>query len=262
MANHQRSTRRSAIVIVAIVALVAAGAYWWRTSREAAIGRGALTLSGTVESTEYQVASALAGRITTITVVEGDSVERDDVIATLNDAALKLQVTQAEQGVEAAKAQVRQAKDDGTDAEEDAARARQKQAEAAVKIAKIQQGYATIKAPNGGTVVSVPANVGQNAGPGKAVATIADPGDLFVRVYVPEPSLGDVRLGQEARVIASGGTFDGTVSFISSSAEFTPNTVETEEQRGNLVYEVRIRVANPSGALKAGLPVDVELARQ
>lgn len=253
--------RPPAIVIVALVLLVAGGAYWWWSTQQAQQDSGTLVLAGTIEANEYQVASVLAGRITTITVTEGDSVEAGDTMVTLDDAALKLQVKQAEQGVVAAKAQVRQAKDDGTDAEEDAARARQKQAEAAVKIAKIQLGYATVAAPHTGTVIALPANVGQNAGPGKTLATIADPEDLFVRVFVPEPDLGAVQVGDAARVNASAGEFQGTVTFVASSAEFTPNTVETEEQRGNLVYEVRVRIDGAAGTLIAGLPVDVEFVR-
>lgn len=249
------------IAIVVVVAVIAGAAYWWWTTQQATVASQTLTLAGTVESTEYQVASAIAGRITTMTAREGDELATGDVVATLDDTALKLQVSQAEQGVKAAKAQVRQAKDDGTDAEVDAARARQKQAEAAVDIAKVQLGYATIEAPHGGTVVAVPSNAGENAGPGKSLATIADPNDLFVRVYVPEPRLGEVRHGQSVKIVTSGGDVDGTVSFIATAAEFTPNTVETEEQRGNLVFEVRVRVTGDTDTLKAGLPVDVEFAR-
>jgi len=116
-----------------------------------------------------------------------------------------------------------------------------------------------VKAPHAGVVIAVAANAGQNAGPGKTIATIADPGDLFVRVFVPEPDLARVKLGAPVTVRATGGDFDGTVTFVASSAEFTPNTVETKEQRGNLVYEVRVKVADETGVLKAGLPVDVEV---
>jgi len=257
MASGQHRRPPVAVIVLVVLALAGAG-YWYWSTQQAATDPDALGLPGTVESTEYQVASAIAGRITAVNVVEGDSVAAGDVIATLDDSALKLQVSQAEQGVKAAKAAVSQAKKDGTKAETDAARARQKQAEAAVEIAKIQLGYATITAPHAGTVVAVPANAGENAGPGKALATLADPADLFVRVYVPEPDLGAVTTGQAAKVTATGGSYDATVSFVAASAQFTPNTVETKEQRGNLVFEVRVRVTDPSGALKAGLPVDVE----
>lgn len=256
MANgHKRPP--IAIPIALLLLMAAAVGYWWWTTQGTG-SREAQMLSGTVESREYQVASAMAGRIVELGVVEGDHVEKGDTIARLDDAALKLQLEQARQGVRAAKAQVSQVKKDGSKAEVRAAKARQAQAEAAVELAEVQLAYATIYAPNAGMIVSVPANAGENAGPGKALATIADPSDLFVRVFVPEPSLGDVKIGAPARVIATGGDFDGTVTFVSASAEFTPNTVETREERGNLVFEVRVAVADPTGVLKAGLPVDVD----
>jgi len=256
MADGQHKRPPIAVVLLVVLVVTAVGYWYWSTQVQPG-GRGGLTLSGTVESTDYQVASAIAGRIVSVAVAEGDTVASGDVVAALDDTALKLQVSQAKQGVVAAKAQVEQAKDEGTDAEVDAARARQRQAEASVKLAEVQLGYATVTAPHAGTIVAVPANAGENAGPGKTLATIADPSDLFVRVYVPEPDLGEVDMGQAVEVIATDGTYDGTVTFIASSAEFTPNTVETKEQRGNLVFEVRVRVTGGVGDLKAGLPVDV-----
>lgn len=256
MANGQHK-RPPAPVIVLVVVVVAAAAWWWYSTRGG--GAGATdTLSGTVETTEYQVASAMAGRITSVTAGEGDTVKAGELLVKLDDAALKLQVAQAEQGVDAAEALLRQAKDDGTDAEIDVARARLDQAKAAVKIAKVQLGYASVKAAHSGVLVAVPANAGENASPGRALATIADPADLFVRIYVPEPRLGEVSIGQKATVIAGDERVEGTVFFIATQAEFTPNTVETQENRTNLVYEARVRIA-PGSTLLAGRPVDVTL---
>jgi HlyD family secretion protein len=118
-----------------------------------------------------------------------------------------------------------------------------------------------ITAPRAGTVVSVTTNTGQNAGPGKTLLTMIDPADLFVRVFVAEPDLGKVRNGQTATLVTDGGaSFQGTVSFIASQSEFTPNNVQTKDQRVKLVYEVRVRVSDTSGTLKAGMPVDVTFA--
>lgn len=260
MANGQHK-RPPAPLIAVVVLAIAGGLGWWWYSTQGA-GAQPDTLAGTIEASEYQVASTLAGRITSMTVAEGDSVTAGQVIAQLDDAPLKLQVESAQQGVKAAAAQLKQAKDDGTDAEIAAAKARLAQAEAAVKLARVQLGYATIKAPHDGVIVAVAANAGENAGPGKTLATIADPTDLFVRVFVPEPRLGEVAVGQAARVTYDGTGFTGTISFVSAEAEFTPNSVETPEQRGNLVYEVRVKVTEPDPAvLKAGLPVDVELGK-
>ena len=89
-----------------------------------------------------------------------------------------------------------------------------------------------------------------------------DPTDLFVRVFVPETQIGKVKNGQAATLVtdSSTTTYKGTVSFIASQSEFTPNNVQTKDQRVKLVYEVRVRVSDSSGTLKAGMPVDVTFA--
>jgi HlyD family secretion protein len=254
--------RPPAAVIVAVLLLVIGGAawFWWQQSRQPAVASTALP--GTVETREYAVAPALAGRITGVTVAEGATVTKGQKLVTIDAAALKLQLSQARQGVKAAKAAVTNARDDGTKADVTAAKARLAQAEAAVKLAGVQLGYATVTAPRAGVVVSVVANVGQNAAPGKTLLTLTDPADSFVRVFVPETRIGAVTMGQKARITtdSSADGFDGTVTFIAGQAEFTPNNVETKDQRAKLVYEVRLRVGDTGGTLKPGMPVDVALS--
>jgi len=197
-------------------------------------------------------------------VAEGDKVTKGQELIRLDQSATKLVLDQANQGVTAAKAALTNAKDDSgsTKADITAARARLKQAEAAVKLAKVQLGYTIVTAPRDGTVVSVTTNTGQNAGPGKTLLTMIDPTDLFVRVFVPETEIGKVKNGQAATLVtdSSATTYPGTVSFIASQSEFTPNNVQTKDQRVKLVYEVRVRVSDSSGTLKAGMPVDVTFA--
>ena len=151
-----------------------------------------------MEANEYQVASALAGRVTEVKVAEGDTVTEGQELVRLDRSALKLQLDQAKQGVIAAKAALTNAKDDGTKADVTAARARLAQARAAVKLAEVQLGYTIVTAPRDGMVVSVITNVGQNAAPGKTLLTMIDPTDLFVRVFVPETEIGKVKVGQAA----------------------------------------------------------------
>ncbi|MGC3954384.1 MAG: efflux RND transporter periplasmic adaptor subunit [Propionicimonas sp.] len=257
MATHKRPPIP---VIVLVVLLAGGGFWWWWSSTHPAAADGALRASGTAETREYQVSPALAGRIDEVKVAEGDSVKAGDELVRLDRRALELQVEQAKQGVKAAAAGVTNAEDDSdaTKADVKAAKARLAQAEAAVELAELQLGYATITAPRDGQVVSLTANAGQNAAPGRALLTLSDPTDVFVRVFVPEPRIGEVKVGQQVR-IASSGLSDqvaGTVSFVAAEAEFTPNTVQTEDQRTTLVFEVRVRVDDP-GTLRAGMPADV-----
>ncbi len=267
MAEHKRKHPPVPVIVAVLLLLVGGGAWWWWSSTQPSSAASASALTGTVESSQYQVSPAIAGRITDVKVVEGDRVTRGQELVTLDQSAIRLQLEQAKQGVEAAKAAVRNARDDddATKADVTAAKARQKQAEAAVKLARVQLGYTVVTAPRDGTVVSVTSNAGQNAAPGKTLLTLTDPADLFVRVFVAEPEIGNVTVGQSVKVTSdSGGTYDGTVSYIASESEFTPNNVQTKDQRAKLVYEVRVKVGNPSGSgqadtLKAGMPVDVTL---
>ncbi len=263
MAGEKRKHPPIPVIVVVLALLIGGGVWWWWSSTQPTTASAQTQLSGSVEANEYQVAAALSGRITSVLVAEGDTVTKGQELVRLDRSATKLVLDQANQGVTAAKAALTNAKDDddSTKADITAAGARLKQAEAAVKLAKVQLGYTIVSAPRDGTVVSVTTNSGQNAAPGRTMLTMIDPTDLFVRVFVPEPELGNVRNGQAATVVTDGGaSFPGTVSFIASQSEFTPNNVQTRDQRVKLVFEVRVRVSDTSGNLKAGMPVDVTFA--
>ena len=84
-----------------------------------------------------------------------------------------------------------------------------------------------------------------------------------MRAYVAEPDLGKVRAGMTAFVSVDSfpnQRFEGWVGFISPVAEFTPKSVQTQELRPSLVYEVRIFVNDPSDNLRLGMPATVHLA--
>ena len=257
MAEHRRRRPLIPVMILLVLALAAGGYFWWRSAQ--ATESTGLSASGSVEAQQYQVASVIAGRVMKVAASEGDVVKQGQTLVVLDQSALKLQVEQTEQGVKAARAALSNAKEDGTDADVTAARARLNQAEAAVDLAKIQLGYATVTAPHSGVVATLTTNAGENAGPGRTLLTLSDPGDLFVRVFVPETQIGNVKIGQQATVTADSVSepYPGTVSFVASEAQFTPNNVETKDQRTKLVFEVRVRISDTSGALKAGMPVDV-----
>ncbi len=254
MAKSHRPPKPAIIAVV--LTLVAGGlfAWWWFTRPSEA--ESARDATGSVEAATYDVASVIAGRVTGVKATEGARVKQGEVLVVLDDSSLKLQVEQAAQGVNAAKAAVTQAADDGQAAVA-AAQARLKQAEAGLQLTRVQLAYATITAPQAGIVVTVTTNVGQTAAPGRTLVTIMDPSNLFVRAYVPEPKLGEVKIGGTAVATASGTDYPGSVTFVATEAQFTPNNVETTEQRAKLVFEVRVKVTDDSGRLKPGMPVDV-----
>jgi len=98
---------------------------------------------------------------------------------------------------------------------------------------------------------------------GQPLYRVADLTTMEVRAYVTEPQLSSIRLGQDAQVSldAGGGqrqTVPGTITWISSRAEFTPTPIQTRDERVDMVYAIKIRVANANGVLKIGMPVDVQ----
>jgi HlyD family secretion protein len=118
--------------------------------------------------------------------------------------------------------------------------------------------------PVAGTVLTTYAKAGEFVQVGQPLYKIANLDTMELRAYVTEPQLAQVKVGQTVQVsIDAGGetrrTLAGTVSWISSQAEFTPTPIETRDQRANLVYAIKVRVPNAGGVLKIGMPADVQL---
>ena len=148
--------------------------------------------------------------------------------------------------------------------EVDAARANVAQADAALGRAEAVLANARIHAPFPGVVSVRNREPGEAVAPGTPVLALRSPDERWVRIYVREDRVGQVRLGQPAEIRTDSWpdrTFDGVVEFISGEAEFTPRAVQTTEERTKLVYAVKVRVqSDPDGALKPGLPADVTIA--
>jgi HlyD family secretion protein len=119
--------------------------------------------------------------------------------------------------------------------------------------------------PAAGTVLATYAEPGEFVQPGQPLYRVADLRTLTLRAYVSGAQLAAVRIGQRVTVQVDAGEdermgFPGTVTWISSEAEFTPTPIQTREERTEQVYAVRIRVANPDGVLKIGMPGELVLA--
>ncbi len=138
-------------------------------------------------------------------------------------------------------------------------RANLAQAQAQMDTLAVQREKFTLTTPSEGVVVNRPAQVGEVALPGVTVLTIADLNTVTLTVYVPESQYGTLTLGQSVSVSVDtfpNETFAGTVDFISDQAEFTPKNVQTQEERVNLVYAIKITLPNPDRKLKPGMPAD------
>ena len=147
-----------------------------------------------------------------------------------------------------------------------AAAAAVKNAQETLRLAKITLGYTVLSAPFSGVIVVRQTELGEVMQPGTPVVTLADLDHVWLRGYVSETDLGKIRWGQDATVTTDtypGKKYPGRISFISSSAEFTPKSVETHQERVTLVYRIKIDVGNPNHELKPGMPADalIELGK-
>jgi HlyD family secretion protein len=120
-----------------------------------------------------------------------------------------------------------------------------------------------VTSPIAGTVLTTYARAGEVVQAGQPLFKMATLDEVDVRAYVTQPQLAAIRIGQEARVTVDSGpnqhlTLPGTVTWISSDAEFTPTNIQTREERADLVYAVKIHLANQNGVLKIGMPADVQ----
>jgi HlyD family secretion protein len=305
-----------------------------------------IRVSGHVEATETRLAPEAGGRILTLTVKEGDRVEPNQTILTLDTrdtelsidrakaerAAAEAQVRliqagarpedlrQAQSQIDTARAEVAAAKSELESAEQDLERfeallkansgsrkqrddaatrrnvarervassesrvrtadevlaklragARREEVEAAqarvgtvtAQIAVLEKtlGDATLRSPVGGLVTEKLAEVGELIPPRAPVLVVVDLDRAWADVFVPEPTVPQIKIGQAASIFtdAGGSAIPGTVAYISPKAEFTPRNVQTAEERSKLVYRVRIAVDNKDGVLKQGMPVEAEI---
>jgi HlyD family secretion protein len=306
-----------------------------------------LRVSGHVEATETRLAPEAGGRILSLTVKEGDRVDKGQTILTLDtrdtelainrakaersaaEAQLRLvlagsrveDIRQAQSQIDTARADVaaarveldaaqqdldrfdtllknnsgsRKQRDDaaarrdvGRDrvasaesrvksAEEGAAKlragARPEEIEAArarvatvsAQIAALEKGLhdATLTSPVAGMVTEKLVEIGEVIPPRAPAIVLVDLEHAWADVFVPEPTVPLIKIGQPATVFtdAGGSGIAGTIAYISPKAEFTPRNVQTAEERSKLVYRVRINVDNKDGVLKQGMPVEAEIA--
>jgi len=117
-------------------------------------------------------------------------------------------------------------------------------------------------APIAGTVTEKYVEAGELLAAGRPIAKIARLDSVWVKVYLPMADFAEIKLGDSAAVdTEAGATFDGVVTWTSDEAEFTPKNVQTKKARADLVYAVKVSVANPDKTLKIGQPVFVTIGR-
>jgi HlyD family secretion protein len=187
----------------------------------------------------------------------GRAVRLQDV----DNAKAALQVADAKQAVNQKSLDLALAGPRKEDVAENEARLRGNEAQAA--LLRQQLADSQLIAPVDAVVRTRVMEPGEMASPQKTVFALAITDPKWVRVYVSEPDLGKVRSGMAASVVVDSfpkRRFEGWIGFISPVAEFTPKSVQTEELRTSLVYEVRVFVKDPADELRLGMPASVHVS--
>lgn len=122
---------------------------------------------------------------------------------------------------------------------------------------KDQLTKCTVRSPQNGVVLNKYIEMGEVAMPGKALLKVADLDKIYLKAYITGDQLTKVKLGQNVKVFSDAGNGDmkeytGVINWISSNAEFTPKTIQSKDERANLVYAVKVTVKN-DGYLKIGM---------
>ena len=243
--------------------------------------REGMMLSGNVEVTEVNVSFKIPGRVTTLLTDEGRQVKTGDKIALLDNAEYAAQVAQSRAVLDNANAQLDKAKNDYDRAQMlfkkeaisaqqmdaakttyDVALAQIEQSKAALRSSEVRLSDAVLHAPVSGVVLRKNVEAGETVPVGTPIFTIGDLENPWIKVYVKEDELGFVKLGQKALISTDtyrGKVYDGTVTYISSEAEFTPKNVQTKEERVKLVFGVKVSVKNVNDELKPSMPADVRI---
>ncbi|MCF0196438.1 MAG: HlyD family efflux transporter periplasmic adaptor subunit [Bacteroidaceae bacterium] len=132
--------------------------------------------------------------------------------------------------------------------------------ESQVMIIRRQMDDCLIKSPITGTILNKYAEQGEFAAPGKPLLKVADIQNMILRAYITAGQYNQIKIGQKVAVTIDGREqpYEGTVTWINSKAEFTPKTIQTKDERQNLVYAVKVSVRN-DGLIKIGMYGDVKL---
>ncbi|MFC4322591.1 HlyD family secretion protein [Litchfieldia salsa] len=220
-----------------------------------------LGYSGFVEGKKIKIQSEYVGKVDEIHVKEGDSITNEDVLITLNTQKLDIEIENAKVGIDIANAKKQEAEDLNKDYLTDQADGSIKQAQNQLKLLELQKQNSLVKGPVQGFIQDIYITKGEIANPNQDLLSIVDPSMKEVIIYVSEKDVSSIELEDKVKIRTDAfenDTFEGTIKRISSEAEFTPQTIQTKEERAKRVFAVSINVSDVS-ELKPGMSVEVDL---
>ena len=223
---------------------------------------------GWVEADLIFVSPDEAGRVETLSVREGQTVETGaplfsvDTELQLADVEMaRASLTNAKQAFDRAQSLLKTSA--GTQKALEDAEATLRTAQARFNSAQTRLARRTMKSPVNGSVQQIYFRPGELVPAGRPVVSLLPPGNIKVRFFVPETALAGIALGDDVTIHCDGckEAVSAKVTFISRSSEFTPPVIYSLEERSKLVYLIEARTGTP-GDLRVGQPVDVRFVEK
>ncbi|MCX5700426.1 MAG: efflux RND transporter periplasmic adaptor subunit [Candidatus Omnitrophica bacterium] len=269
--------KKNVIIFITLIAVIILGVLLYIHIKQGE-NRHAVKVSGNIEGDDVRISFRVEGQIEELLVDEGYVVKKGDTVAKLKTDELSKTRDNAAGALKAAEYEYVLAKIDYERAENllaaggtttqkrdsaktnrDSLMADVEKLKASLDLAQTRLDFTTLTSPLNGYILVKSALGGEVVQIGAPVFTAVDLNNIWVTAYINESDLGKVKLGQKAYVETDsypGKKYNGTVSFISSQAEFTPKYIQTTEERVKYVYRIKVRVDNSSLDLKPGMPAD------
>ncbi len=276
--------KKKIIIIILCLCILALGFFIYKFLNKK--DNSIIKTYGNIEIRTVDLSFQVSGIIENVLVEEGDYVKKGDLLATLIDKDYKANYKKALYQKDSSKAQAKEDEDkykrnlplckDGTLSKQDCdtlfntknlSSANYNQSEANLEYQKNQLDYTIMKAPQDGIITTRSQEIGARVQANQIVYVMSLNKPIWVRTYVKETDLGNIKYGQKAIILTD--TIDpktnkkkeyiGTIGYISPVAEFTPKTVQTQDLRVDLVYRIRIYIDKVDDFLRQGMPVSIEI---
>ena len=272
-------------IIILILILLIVGIFFVIKSR-GKTNPNELTLYGNIEIRQVDLSFQVSGLVSKLLKEEGDTVKKGELIAILDEQDYNANYKRAEAEVERTIASQKDATDkykryaplgeDDTVSKQEVeslynaqnkANADYKSAVANRDYLSNQLKYTKLYAPEDGIIMVRVQEPGSNVQKGQPVYTMAKTNPVWVRAYVNETDLGNIKYGDTVAVYtdtvnpATGKKreYKGQIGYISPVAEFTPKTVQSTDTRTNLVYRIRVYINDTDEYLRQGMPVTIKV---
>lgn len=275
--------KKKILGLIFLIILISAG-FYVNNRKEKVTNE--LTLYGNIEIRQVDLGFQVKGKLQKLLKEEGDSVEKGELVALLDDKDYKADLEKSTAEVERLKAKSDDAQSqyqrqhplcaDNTISKQDCdtltntkneTKAAYESAIAEKQFAKNQYDYAKLFAPNKGIITTRVQEEGAVVNASAPVYTISLTEPVWIRAYISEKHLGNIKYDMKATVLTDSvdpktgkqRTYEGRIGYISPVAEFTPKTVQTTDLRTDLVYRIRVYVDKTDPFLRQGMPTTVKI---